>query len=292
VSRGELRNGPYLPLPLLCVFDRFEEWERANPGGTAQARTDQVEQLYRLYRLDRYSELLRYYLYWRTYFRHHGPEVHAAFVSLIARLFRSSEVSAVNLEELYDLQATLDEPTSRDAFSAMVFPRAPGSRRLEVREVGAGHDRQVTVNTEITDRRGMRLTVREPLSPAEIGHLYRLVRESNHQAWISEHERHLVLTDTADRVIGGLTYLLQDQDVAYLTAIVVAGPLRGRGIGTALLEDFCARMAALGAHLAKTNFIVRHFFTAGGFRPDARWGGLVRRLHPRGEALSLDDFPF
>jgi len=282
--RQGLKEGPYLPLPLLCALDRFAEWERVNPDATAQAREEQVQQLYRLYRIDRFQEMFRYYLYGHTYFAHSGAEVCAAFERLIARLFRQPGVPAVHLEEIYDLQAALGEPASREAFSRMVFPRALPSQHLEVRAIGASEHRQVIVRSEITDRRGVRFVVREPIAPAEIGNLYRLLRDSDYRMGISELEHHLVITDEGDQVVGGLTYLLQDQDVVYMSGLVVAGSLKGRGIASALLEDFCVRMAARGARLVKTDFLVRHFFTANGFQVDARWGGLVRHLGPPGRS--------
>ncbi len=278
--RQGLKEGPYLPLPLLCSLDRFADWEHANPDATPQAREEQVQQLYRLYRIDRFPEMFRYYLYSRTYFAHAGSEVHAAFERLMAGLFRQPGVPAVHLEELYDLQAALGDLASREAFSRMVFPRAHPSQHLEVHAIGTSEHRQVIVRSEITDRRGARFVVREPIAPAEIGNLYRLLRDSDYRMGISELERHLVVTDEGDQVIGGLTYLLQDQDVVYMSGLVVAGSLKGRGIASALLEDFCVRMAARGARLVKVDFLIRHFFTANGFQVDARWGGLVRHLGP------------
>lgn len=54
--------------------------------------------------------------------------------------------------------------------------------------------------------------------------------------------------------------------------------LRRRGIRSALLEDFCTRMAQLGTAMVRTHFSHRSFFIPRGFRPDNRWGGLVRSL--------------
>jgi GNAT superfamily N-acetyltransferase len=60
--------------------------------------------------------------------------------------------------------------------------------------------------------------------------------------------------------------------------LVVAPPLKGRGLASALLEDFCVRMEARGIRLVKTDFFLRHFYAANGFQVDKRWGGLVRHL--------------
>jgi hypothetical protein len=59
------------------------------------------------------------------------------------------------------------------------------------------------------------------------------------------------------------------------------------GIGGAILEDFCARLAGEGFKILKTDFVLRRFYTKHGFHVDARWGGLVRFL----EAMLPDPSP-
>jgi GNAT superfamily N-acetyltransferase len=120
--------------------------------------------------------------------------------------------------------------------------------------------------------------VREPLLAAEVGRLYRLFRDADYPQQISEQDLQLVVMDGAGKVVGGLTFTMQDKEVAYLGAFVVAASLKGRGIATALLEDFCVRMAARRVRLLKTDFFLRPYLTANGFHVDARCGGLVRHL--------------
>ncbi|HXK62473.1 MAG TPA: GNAT family N-acetyltransferase, partial [Acidobacteriota bacterium] len=71
--------------------------------------------------------------------------------------------------------------------------------------------------------------------------------------------------------------------VVHLDGVVVARPLQGRGIGTALLDDFCARMANENASVVKTHFFLRQFCLPRGFQVDRRWGGLVRFLEAANE---------
>ncbi len=276
--RARLLDSPYLPLPLLCAIERYGDWERVNPGATPEAREEEVEQLYWLYRIDRYAELFRYQLYRRTFFRRADAAVNAAFDRLLMRLFRKPGTPAVNLEEMSDLQAALGDPVSREVFSRMVFPRSRVDQRLEVVAVGESERKQVIVRSEITDRRAVSYSVREPVVPAEIGQLYRLLRDADSPRQASELDRHLLVTDEGDQVVGGLTYVPQDKDVVYISGLVIAPPLRGRGIATAMLEDFCVRMTARGVRLVKTDFFIQRFYTANGFQVDARWGGLVRHL--------------
>ncbi len=278
--RKKLLEEPYLPLPLLCAIDRYAEWDQINPNAMGAAREEQVEELYWLYRLDRFPPMCRYQLYRRTFFANAGPTVDAAFDRLLLRMFRKPGVSPVHLEEISDLQAVLSGPDSRDVFSRMVFPRARDEQRLEVVAVGESERKHVIVRSRITDKRGGSYTVREPVTPAEIGQLYRLLYDEDYPRQISEMDRYLVVTDDTEQILGGLTYVSQDTEVVYLSGLVVAAPLKGRGLASTLLEDFCVRMEARGIRLIKTDFFLRHFYSANGFHVDERWGGLVRQLNP------------
>lgn len=50
------------------------------------------------------------------------------------------------------------------------------------------------------------------------------------------------------------------------------------GLGGALLEDFCMRMANHGFQVIRTHFYRRSFYLKRSFRVDKRWAGLVRFL--------------
>ncbi len=273
-----LRELPYMPLPLLCAIERYSEWETANPHATPEAREEEVEQLYRIYRINRFPVMLRYRLYQRTFFTHAGASVDTAFDRLLMRLFRRPGASPLHLEELSSLQAALADPADREVFSRMVFPQARGAQHLEVLSVGESERKQVFVRSEITDRRGARYSVREPLMPSEVGQLYRLLRDADYPREISEQDRHVVIVDEGEQVLGGIVYISQEKEVVYLVGLVVAASLKGRGIGSALLEDFCVRLTARRVRMLKTDFLLRPFLTPNGFHVDSRCGGLVRHL--------------
>jgi N-acetylglutamate synthase-like GNAT family acetyltransferase len=128
------------------------------------------------------------------------------------------------------------------------------------------------------DEREEEYTVREPIEPAEIGHLIRLIIRGGFPNIVSEQDRYIVAIDSQERIVGGVFYKLREETVAHLDGIVVAGPLKGRGLSGVLLEDFCSRMESQGVEVVTTHFFARHFYQAHGFRLDKAWGGLVRFL--------------
>ena len=58
-----------------------------------------------------------------------------------------------------------------------------------------------------------------------------------------------------------------------LDGVVIARPLQNKGLGSALLEDFCMRMANFGFEVVRTNFYRRNFYLNRAFVTDERWGG-------------------
>jgi len=275
---ARLENQYYVPLPLQNAIDRFSEWAEINPAATSEASEQIIHELTRLYRLDRLPEIARYYLYRHTYFADAAENIHEAFDELLQKIFHKPSIPALQMIELSDLQTTLDDPDDRRVFSHMIFPRAPEQQHLDVFAVGESEHKHVIIRTFITDKQGAQYTLREPIEPAEIGQLYRLFFKEGYSKTVTDRDRFLLVVDNHDQVIGGLCYRRDGDEIVHLDGSVIAAPLMGRGIGGALLEDFCARMATQGIRVVKTHFFLRRFYTARGFEVDTRWGALVRFL--------------
>ncbi len=273
-----LRNHLHIPLPVLCAIERFRDWERSNPDAGVEAREEAVIQMIHLYRLERYPDAFRYLVYQRTYFARAERAVHDAFDRAIAARLAADPVRRGSLEGLGDLQARLSGQDDRDVFSRMVFPHARRSQRLEIAAIGRHDESRVIVRSAIADDAGATYSVSEPPGPAELGHLYRLILDTDYPKHIREQDRHLIVTDAEERVVGGLCYRWQEPGVVYVDGIVVAGPLTNQGIGGRLVEDLCVRVAAQGAWCVKTNFFLGRLFAKHGFQVNQRWGGLVRFL--------------
>jgi len=268
----------YLPLPLCNAIDRYHQWSGLSPEATSKAREQIIQELWRLYRLDKYPEIVRYYLYFRTYFADSSADTRDAFVKLLNRMYAESTKSALQLVELSELQATLDNDADRNLFSKIIFPKAREAKELEVIAVGESEHKQVMVKTTIVDKHEEKYYVTEPKQPAEIGQLYRLFFKQGYRKTISEDDKFLLIFDSQDQIVGGLCYRYDGADIVHLDGSIIAASLIGNGVGSALLEDFCTRMTERGIRLIKTHFYLRKFYTKLGFDIDPRWGALVRFL--------------
>jgi long-chain acyl-CoA synthetase len=278
--RQALDAHEHMPLAVHSAMERYRGWERLNPAASAEAREDAVMQMIRLYRLERYPDSFRYHVYEHTYFAAADEAVHAAFARLIERSRRAPQALTGYLEELSLLQARLHEPRDRAVFSRMVFPQAHRTQKLELHAIEGADRKRVIVRSQVHDNAGGAYTVRDPVAAVEVGHLYRHILEAGYRIHITEHDRQLVIADAEERIVGGLVYRLEEEGTVAIEAIVVARSLTQQGLGGRLLEDFCVRMAAEGARIARTNFFLGGLFTRHGFQVNQRWGGLVRFLAP------------
>jgi len=267
----------HLPLALELAIERFRRWAAINPAATLDAQIDQIEALIRLYHLERHGERVRAQLFRHTCFEHADERTRVAFDALLATLAPSSRTSITQRVELSELLGVLDDDHRR-ALARMVFPHRRSRDTVEVLTFGEpGHER-VTVTTRVEDRDGRHYTVREPIGAEEVGQVYRVFYREHFARAASESDRFLVALDRDERVVAAVIYREESAEVTHVDGIVVRSSLQGRGLASALLEDFCSRAAGRGRGVVKTSFVMRAFCEKRGFRADRRWGGLVRFL--------------
>jgi long-subunit acyl-CoA synthetase (AMP-forming) len=276
--RDEFDSRYAIPLPAESAVEAYQEWRQANPLAPPRGRELKVLDVHRRYALDRFPEIVRYYLYRHTYFAGRSERIEALFDRLLVRLNAALEEPAVQQVELSDLQSALRDERDRLVFSRMVFPRIDPDRRVGVVTQGDEGDRRVVVQSFLSDRSGRSYTFSETLDPAEIGQAYRLYFKENYPKIVSQQDRHFVLKDAQERIVGGLCYRTLSNRVAWIDVIAVTSQLKSSGLGGAALDDFCGRMASQGAPLVMTHLYLPGFFLRHGFKLDKRWGALVKTL--------------
>lgn len=275
-----LKEKPYYRLSFLSAIERYKEWIEANPGSTSAARDQFIKKLYWLYHLERFPDLMRYEFYRLTYFSGCCEEINSKLENLISVMFSHSDEPATRLLELSELQEVLTDPDDRLVFSKIVFPEISKPLNMELIKVGEDEYSNLIVKTSITDNKAEVHNIRKAVSPFEVGSLYRMFILDDYPVNVTTDDQFIIITDddNQESVNGGICYKVSDSNVAHLEGIIIASPLRGRGIGGALLEDFCSRMLSEGIKVVTTHFYLRSFFERYQFKVDSRWGGLVRFL--------------
>ncbi|MBN1652039.1 MAG: AMP-binding protein [Bacteroidales bacterium] len=274
----EMQSKYYLPLAYYNAKEQYREWERINPSATAIAKEQTIFELSGLYRIYRFAEIVRYRLYRKTYFDHADENIRKAFDILLERMDKDSSMPATHLIELSDLQAVITDSDDKGVFSRMVFSRLQRQQKLDIVKLSEHKKEQVVINSYIKDKFNSEYVFREPLDPSEIGKLYRLFFEENYPKSISKMDKHMVVIDKQGRVVGGLCYIVLENNVVLLDGSAVTTPLKGRGIGTSMIDTFCNLMASDGVKIIKAHFLLGNFYLKLNFKVDKKWGALVKFL--------------
>jgi predicted GNAT family acetyltransferase len=268
----------YVPLPLFNAIDKYDEWRQLNPMATYAAKEETIWELADLYKLHNLPEIGRFYMYRMTYFAETTPEIAEAFDLLLHKMNLAPSTQATRFIELSLLQEAIGSSEDLQVFSKMVFPRMQQRERFDILKIGAKQKEEIIVLSYISDKKGNIYTMRAPIEAREIGQLYHLFYEENYPKSISEMDQHFVVLDSQDRVIGGLCYIPLDHHVVLLDGAAVSHQLKGRGIGSAMIEAFSTRMSALGIVAIKAHFLRGNFYLKLNFKVDKKWGALVKFL--------------
>ncbi len=275
----KMRSEKFNPsLTLMTAIDEYWDWQKLNKKATSKACEQTIVELQRLYRLYLQPEISRYYLYRQTYFKNSEEPICFAFDKLIESLFFDNNKPALQCIELSDLQEVLIDEDDKLIFSRLVFPTYNVTKKIEIRKIGLKDTEQTAVHSIITDKFGLNYTLRHPDKPVEIGNLYRLFYLENYPKIASTLDRHYILIDNNEKIIGGICYKIIDKNVVLLDAVLITSHLKNRGIGTVMVEDFFSRMQSLNYKTIKTHLYQKRFFEKLGFGTDSRWGERVKFL--------------
>ena len=281
-ERERLEVAFHPPLALLSAIERFEAWEALEPEAPLSAREAMARGLERVYRLDRFPEIVRYHLHRQTTFRRTDLPARQAFDSLLIAMRYRPGFWPAEMVQLAEVQAALGSAEERLAFGRLVYPDAAPDKDVALAAVGES-GRHLVATTRMVDRTGVRYTVRDPLDPAELGRLVHLLVRSGVPRAYCEGRRLLVALDEQERVVAGVAYSLLPGAAAQLDGVAVTPALRGRGLSTALLDDLCARLRALGVDVLTRHLAFRDVPLGRAFRYDRRWRCLIRPCRPRDE---------
>jgi hypothetical protein len=275
----KMRSEKFNPsLTLMTAIDEYWDWQKLNKKATSKACEQTIVELQRLYRLYLQPEISRYYLYSQTYFKHSEEPIRVAFDKLLESLFFDSNKPALQCIELSDLQEVLIDEDDKLIFSRLVFPTYNVTKKMEIRKIGLKDKEQTAVHSVISDKFGLNYTFRHPDKPVEIGNLYRLFYLENYPKIASTQDRHYILIDSNEKIVGGICYKIIDKNVVLLDAVLITTLLKNRGIGTAMVEDFFSRMQSLNYKTIKTHLYQKRYFEKLGFGTDSRWGERVKFL--------------
>jgi len=275
---NEQKDTHYISLKIHSAIFNYDQWLKLNPDATKEAREQTLSEIFDLFKIFKLSEIDRFYFYKHTYFSHFNERVKQAFDKLLQKMTDKPDTEIIQMVELSDLQATLEDPVDRRIFSKMVFPKMKHYQEMDFVKVVDKNKEQIIVQTLIKDKSGLTYTMREPRDAAEVGKLYQLFYEENYPKTVSQMDKYFVVTDKYERVIGAISYRILENNIVRLDGTAVTSPLQGKGIGSAMINDFFTRMAAKDVAIIKAHYLLGNYFLKHNFKVDKKWGALVKHL--------------
>lgn len=267
-----------MPSVIHNAIEKYNDWKENNIEAEPAAKDQTVQDICRLYSIYKLHDLARFSLWRYTYFADASMDIRVAFDNLINAMNKNPDKSAVHFIELTELQDSFEFQYDRDVFSRMVFPAFKTNTKFDLLKIVEKNRKDVIVQTFVFDKYGEQYFVREPIEASEIGSLYRIFIKEKYPVSITENDDFLLLIDAHGKIIGGISYKATEDNSALLEGIAVSSQFKSFGLGSALANDFAARMKSRGIQMLKTHFVLRHFFEKLGFSTDKRWGMMVKML--------------
>ncbi len=272
------QNTVYLPIALFNAIDRYTHWRSKNKTARAKAQEQTIAELFDLYKLSRYPDLVRYKFYRETFFAESSSDILEKFDKLLEKMSSDPSVIPIQLIELSQLNSVITDETEQNIFGKMVFPSIKETQKIDLIIAQTPTNEHVVIRTLLKDKNNVEYTMREPADPSEVGLLYRLFYKENYPKEISKLDKHFVVTDGNEQVIGGLCYSILDDQIVLIDGMAVTSPLHNRGLGSAMMSDFFSRMKATGVKLIKAHFLFGNYYMKHNFVIDKKWGALVKEL--------------
>jgi long-subunit acyl-CoA synthetase (AMP-forming)/GNAT superfamily N-acetyltransferase len=277
----------YTPKRVYFASQRYARWIGVNPGATIEARGDMLRELWDTYHLDedecRYPDT-RIRFFRQTVFKGAREQIASELDRLMAHVRKQKLDSQAMSEQVAAIRGTASPTDEEDYFLArMAFRHLRPSDQASLISLPSGYTKVADVVVALHDSEGGRFRVRGPVSPRDVGRLLGLFHEANMVvAFAPEHE-FLLAVDDDDHVVGGVFFRQTATDRVFLEKIVVSPRHRKRGISDGLMREFMKRMRSRGMQEVTTGYFRPEYLLRFGFRPEARFGGLVRDL--RGEPI-------
>ncbi|MEA3287754.1 MAG: AMP-binding protein [Candidatus Marinimicrobia bacterium] len=261
---------------------RYHRWLSINQEATLKAKAHFLKGLYRDYHIQD-SELeypdARVQLFYQTVFSQANDTLKEYLVKLAQNL-RHHALDGLTLQSEISQYIGHQEVDEYSAFflKRLAFPELPPSEDIELIATRSTTLDEVEIMIFRHNNKGESYRIRRAMHPKEIIQLQQLFLKTNMDVGFTQEHHFLVALNQRERVIGGLFYLDQGDDLVYMDKVVVSENQRGNGISRGLLDEFVNRMRIAKKKMITTGFLHPGYFYKFGFIIEKDQGGLVKYL--------------
>ncbi len=275
-----LTTQPFINSIVASAIYDYKNWSNQDTIVSKKVSSEFVNNIFTIYRLEKFPEIMRYVFYRETYFSGYSENIITLFDKLILSLNKFPDQPATKRLELIELLELLVDKTDKQILNKISFPELSSRSNLELTAFGEEEKSNLIIKTKIKDSFGQSYTIRKAVTPAEIGGLNKLFILDNYPLKIDSDLKYLIIVDDEDEetIVGGLCYQLLFPRIANIEGIEISRQYRNRSLAGKLIEDFCTRLGADNIKTITTHFYLRTFFQKFNFKPNNRYGGLLRTL--------------
>ncbi len=261
---------------------RYHRWLSLNQEATLKAKAHFLKALYRDYNIQdsepEYPDA-RVQLFAQTVFSQANVTL-KTYLATLARNLRHRALDGVSLQSEISHYISLPDVPEYSAFflKRLAFPELPPSEDIELIATRSTTLEEIEIMISRHDSKGGTYRIRRAMHPKEIIQLQQLFLKANMDVSFTQEHSFLVALNHKDRVIGGLFYISQSDDLVYMDKVVVSENQRRSGISKGLLDEFVNRMRIARKKMITTGFLHPGYFYKFGFIIEKDQGGLVKYL--------------
>ncbi|MBT3228900.1 MAG: GNAT family N-acetyltransferase [Candidatus Marinimicrobia bacterium] len=272
----------YQPNSVYFAIRRYHRWLSINQGATLNAKAHFLKDLYRDYNIQdsepEYPDA-RVQLFLNTVFSDTDAKL-KEYLTLLGRNLRQLSLDGGTLQSEISQYIGSNEMDEYSSFflKRLAFPELPPSEDIELIATRSTAMDEIEIMISRHDSKGTAFRIRRAMHPKEIIQLQQHFVKARMDVNFTHEHKFLVALNKKNRVIGGLFYLDQGEDVVYMDKVVVSDNHRGGGVSRGLLNEFVNRMRNSKKKMITTGFLHPGYFYKFGFTIEKDQGGLVKYL--------------
>ncbi len=273
----------FIPKQAYFAMKRFHRWFHLNTDAALSAQAETQYELYETYNL---SELEKSYpetrtrFFLETAFTESSDELKNALQDIVNK----QNIKNINKEESLELLTNIQNEfklSEKEAFflTRLSYPHLkPSDSAALMKSISEGTQTADLV-VKLEDYDGNPFLIRKPVSPKEISRLHQMFLEENLLVHFHPDHRFLVAISERGFIIGGLYYIITNDETAHMEKIVVSNRYRRKGVSEGLMNEFFNRLKGSQFQYVTTGFFRPEYFYRFGFKIERKYSGLVKQLN-------------
>ena len=279
---GNVSTNGFISRSIFFAMKRFHRWFELNKDAALSAQAEMLYELYETYNmfeLEKSNPAARTQFFLLTVFSNSSDELKNALSSIAKKQFHNEVTKEESQELIYKLHSSIALNEKEEYFlTRLSYPHLKPSDSASIIKTIAEGFAGSNLVMQFLDEDGNPFLIRGPITPKEISKLQQLFLETNLLVRFKPEHKFLVALSERGFIIGGMFYLITDNESAHMEKIVVSPRYRRKGISEALMNELFNRLKNEHFKFVSTGFFRPEYFYRFGFKIEKKYSGLVKDL--------------